>query len=69
YSLLWEQGAAWVDARRYGLLSTIPIPPGFSNSTPPDPTFGASNVPDRLLVPDDECRARGLESGCSPLGT
>jgi len=69
YSLLWEQGAAWVDARRYGLLSTIPIPPGFSNSTPPDPTFGASSVPDRLLVPDDECRARGLESGCSPLGT
>jgi starch-binding outer membrane protein, SusD/RagB family len=70
YSLLWEQGATWVDARRYGLLSTIPIPPGFANSTPPGPPgFGPSRVPTRLLVPDDECRSRGLESGCSPLGT
>jgi hypothetical protein len=69
YSLLWEQGATWVDARRYGLLSTIPIPPGFANSTPPNPSFGASNVPPRLLIPDDECRAHGLGSGCSPLGT
>jgi hypothetical protein len=69
YSLLWEQGATWVDARRYGLLSTIPIPPGFANSTPPDPDFGPSNVPTRLLIPDDECRALGQESGCSPLGT
>lgn len=69
YSLLWEQGAAWVDARRYGLLSTIPIPPGFSNSTPPNGSFGASTVPTRLLIPDDECRSRGSGSGCSPLGT
>jgi hypothetical protein len=69
YSLLWEQGATWVDARRYGLLNTIPIPPGFSNSTPPNNNFGASTVPTRLLIPDDECRALGLESGCSPLGT
>jgi hypothetical protein len=69
YSLLWEQGATWVDARRYGRLSTIPIPPGFSNSTPPNTNFGASNVPTRLIIPDDECRALGLESGCNPLGT
>jgi len=69
YSLLWEQGATWVDARRYGLLGTIPIPAGFANSTPPDPNHGASNVPTRLLIPDDECRALGQESGCSPLGT
>jgi starch-binding outer membrane protein, SusD/RagB family len=69
YSLLWEQGATWVDARRYGRLNTIPIPPGFANSTPPNNNYGTSNVPARLLVPDDECRARGLESGCSPLGT
>lgn len=71
YSLLWEQGATWVDARRYGLLGTIPIPPGFSNSPPPNANlnFGASTVPTRLLIPDDECRALGLESGCSPLGT
>jgi hypothetical protein len=69
YSLLWEQGATWVDARRYGLLSTIPIPPGFANSTPPNSSFGPSVVPTRLLIPDDECRALGKESGCSPLGT
>ncbi len=69
YSLLWEQGATWVDARRYGRLSTIPIPPGFSNSTPPNANFGASNVPARLIIPDDECRALGQESGCNPLGT
>ena len=69
YSLLWEQGATWVDARRYGRLNTIPIPPGFSNSTPPNNNFGASKVPPRLLVPDDECRSRGEEPGCSPLGT
>jgi hypothetical protein len=69
YSLLWEQGGTWLDARRYGLLNTIPIPPGFANSTPPNNNFGTSNVPTRLLVPDDECRARALESGCSPLGT
>lgn len=69
YSLLWEQGATWVDARRYGRLSTIPIPPGFSNSTPPNANFGASNVPTRLIIPDDECRALGLDSGCNPLGT
>ncbi len=70
YSLLWEQGATWVDARRYGLLSTIPIPPGFANSTPPGPPqFGPSVVPTRLLIPDDECQALGQESGCSPLGT
>ena len=25
--------------------------------------------PTRLVIPDNECRARGLESGCSPLGT
>ena len=69
YSLLWEQGATWVDARRYGLLNTIPIPPGFANSTPPNTSFGPSVVPTRLLIPDDQCRALGLGSGCSPLGT
>jgi hypothetical protein len=69
YSLLWEQGATWVDARRYGLLNTIPIPPGFSNSTPPNNSFGVSRVPARLIIPDDECRSRGAGPGCNPLGT
>jgi len=74
YSLLWEQGATWVDARRYGRIVVaangnhqilgIGELPGFGTGG-----FSASDVPLRLLVPDDECRARGLESGCSPLGT
>jgi hypothetical protein len=55
YSLLWEQGTSWLDARRYGRLDTIPaaVPGG--------------NVPPRILVPDAECSARGLASGCAPL--
>ncbi len=66
YSLLWEQGATWVDARRYGLLNTIPIPPGFANSTPPG-SAGPSVVPDRMPVPASECNARGLNTPCDPL--
>jgi hypothetical protein len=69
YSLLWEQGATWVDARRFNLINTIPIPPGFGNSTPPDPAIGNSNVAPRFPIPDTECAARGLANGCSPLGT
>jgi len=74
YSLLWEQGATWVDARRYGRIVLAPNGkrqiagigelPGFGTGN-----FGPSDVPLRLLLPDDECRARGLESGCNPLGT
>ena len=74
YSLLWEQGATWVDARRYGRIVVaangnhqivgIGELPGFGTGN-----FTPSDVPLRLLVPDDECRARGLESGCNPLGT
>ena len=59
YSLMWEQGTRWVDARRYGLLGTIPtdIPNG---NVPP----GA--VPTVMPIPDNECNARGLASGCAP---
>jgi hypothetical protein len=74
YSLLWEQGATWVDARRYGRIVVaangnhqilgIGELPGFGVGN-----IAPSDVPLRLLVPDDECRARGLESGCNPLGT
>jgi hypothetical protein len=66
YSLLWEQGATWVDARRYGLLNTIPIPPGFGNSTPPG-SAGPSVVPDQMPVPASECNARALATPCDPL--
>jgi len=75
YSLLWEQGATWVDARRYGRIVLGPDGvhrqivgigelPGFGTGN-----FAPSDVPLRLYVPDDECRARGLESNCSPLRT
>ena len=59
YSLMWEQGARWVDARRYGLLGTVPtdIPNG---NVPP----GA--VPTVMPIPDAECNARGLSTGCAP---
>ena len=62
YSLLWEQGTRWIDARRFGLLSTIP----------PDVVDG--NVPDVMPVPITECDARSLPTKtigdvvtCTPL--
>lgn len=57
YSLLWEQGTRWIDARRYGRLGSIPV-------GVPD-----GQVPTRMPIPDIECSARSLPSGCSPLGT
>ncbi len=57
YSLLWEQGTRWIDARRYGLLATIPM------------AVTGGNVPTRMPVPADECNARGLGNICDPLGT
>lgn len=59
YSLMWEQGTRWVDARRYGLLASIPtdIP---NTNVPP----GA--VPPVMPIPDNECNARGLATGCAP---
>jgi len=69
YSLLWEQGTSWIDARRYNRFDLIPIPPGFANGPNPAPGISPSVVPQRLLIPDVECSARGLSTACSPLGT
>lgn len=58
YSLLWEQGTRWTDARRYGRLASIPaeVPGG--------------QVPTRMPIPSVECSSRGFASGnCDPLGT
>jgi hypothetical protein len=62
YSLLWEQGARWIDARRFGLLATIP------------PAVTGGNVPAAMPVPSTECDARNLPSKtvgdiitCTPL--
>ena len=57
YSLIWEQGARWVDARRYNRLNTIPI------------LVPNGEVPSRMPIPADECAARGLGTSCNPLGT
>jgi len=55
YSLLWEQGTRWIDARRFGRLSDIPtdIPPSFG--TP-------GRVPSVMPIPKSECDARNLVS-------
>src|SRR5439155_26508034 len=57
YSLLWEQGVRWIDARRYHRLGTLPL------DRPDDKTF------EHLLVPASECDARGLARPCTPLGS
>ena len=45
YSLLYEGGHRWIDARHYGLLNTLPIdrPTG----TPPDVVFSTLPIPTR----------------------
>ena len=48
YSLLWEQGTRWIDARRFGLLATIPA------------AVTGGNVPEVMPVPFPECDARNL---------
>ncbi|HZI23389.1 MAG TPA: RagB/SusD family nutrient uptake outer membrane protein [Gemmatimonadales bacterium] len=55
YSLLWEQGTRWIDARRFGRMGDIPKAP---------PTGG--NVAKVMPIPDTECAARGLAPGCTP---
>lgn len=56
YSLLWEQGARWIDARRFNRLSDI------GNELPSFP-----NVPKVMPLPKSECDARGLGDNCTPL--
>ncbi len=56
YSLMWEQGTRWIDARRYNRLAALPVDrPGDSKYT-------------NMLVPGTECDARRLTVPCSPLG-
>jgi hypothetical protein len=62
FSLLWEQGTRWIDARRFGLLATIPA------------AVAGGNVPEVMPVPAPECDARNLPSTtigdiitCTPL--
>jgi len=63
YSLLWEQGTRWTDARRFGRLTDIPV------------AVPSGNVPSVMPVPQSECDARGLTASevipdvltCTPL--
>lgn len=55
YSLMWEQGTRWIDARRYDRLAALPL------DRPGDQVFP------NMLVPADECAARGLDAPCEPL--
>lgn len=54
YSLMWEQGTRWIDARRFGVTNTLPI------DRPGDTIFP------NMLVPASECDARGLTVPCTP---
>jgi hypothetical protein len=56
YSLMWEQGVRWIDARRYGRLQALPV------DRPGDTKFT------NMLVPVGECDARGMSVPCTPLG-
>lgn len=53
YSLLWEQGTRWMDARRYGRLGTLPI------------DRAGDVVHPQMLVPAGECDARQLPVPCT----
>lgn len=57
FSLLWEQGTTWIDARRYDRLSSIP------------PVVPAGAVPTVFPIPQQECASRGLAVPCNPLGS
>ena len=54
YSLLWEQGVRWTDARRFNLTGTLP-----------EDRAGDQIFPS-MPVPGPECDARGLPSPCTP---
>ena len=55
YSLMWQQGTRWIDARRYNRLADLPR----------DRT--GDTVYPNMIVPASECDARGLPSPCTPL--
>jgi hypothetical protein len=55
YSLMWQQGTRWMDARRYNRLDGLPR------------DRAGDNVFPNMIVPASECDSRGLPSPCSPL--
>jgi starch-binding outer membrane protein, SusD/RagB family len=57
YSLMWAQGTRWIDARRHGRTSSLPI------DRPGDIIYP------NMVVPAAECDARRLPTPCTPLGS
>jgi starch-binding outer membrane protein, SusD/RagB family len=55
YSLMWQQGTRWIDARRYNRLGQLPVD-----------RAGDAVFP-HMIIPASECDARGLASPCTPL--
>jgi hypothetical protein len=64
YSLLFEGGYRWIDARRYRRFQAFPNP--VTSDTLPNPIAG-DHVFDLMPIPTDECGARGLAANCHPL--
>ena len=54
YSLMWESGTRWLDARRFGRLGSLPL------DRAGDVTFS------RMPIPTAECLARSLPDNCTP---
>ncbi|MEX2325312.1 MAG: RagB/SusD family nutrient uptake outer membrane protein [Gemmatimonadaceae bacterium] len=54
YSLLWQQGTRWIDARRYGRTATLSL------------DRAGDVIHPNMLVPASECDARGLSVPCAP---
>lgn len=56
YSLMWTQGTRWIDARRYDRLDTLPI------------DREGDIVYPNMIIPANECAARGEDAPCVLLG-
>lgn len=54
YSMMWQNGTRWMDARRYNRLNTLPLD-----------RAGDAVFPN-MIVPASECDSRGLPSPCTP---
>lgn len=55
YSLMWQQGTRWIDARRYNRTGDLPL------------DRSGDVVFPHMIIPAAECDARGLPAPCTPL--